>query len=289
MFKFTMSALMLNNILSATSSKGHVFVLPSNDGITFTNTLEEDDISVYNIINSNELVNYEYDRDEDDAYCFIVNDIVPLISRIKGLVTLSFDSLNNESFAYIHIKAENGKFEGKTALKDEETMEDILGLTENKKNARFHHRLDFNDQIIYIPKPMNDIGNSKILHFEQPLKPLIVESDNVIISIDLKTNEFLEHIKTETSEYNFKEMFDKSLFMNDKHDKLTGKVTLNVTSSFLEGAIKKHPSLISNMILIDLPSEMIPYNIIFLSMREVEQSTFYTASILSLRTKTQIN
>lgn len=285
MFKFTTSATLLNNILSATSSKGHIFVLPTKEGMTFSNSLEEDDISVYNMIDSDNLEKYEYDRNEDDVYCFMVQDLSPLISRITGLVTLSFDEMKDGEISFIHILAENGKFAGKTALKDEEHMEDTLGLNETKRDARHHHVITFLDQDLLVPKPMFDIGESKIFHFKNPIKPLIIESEDVVITIDNKKKEFRERIKTTTSEYAFSEKFDNSEKLSDEQPTqvFEGEINLNVTSSFLEGSIKKHQSPISDMLLIKIPSEMIPYNVVFISEKNVSGYSFFTASILSLR------
>ena len=207
MLKFKLPAKMLNDLLNATSMKGHIFVIPSKDGLSLSNTREEEDISVYNMIPKKSLIEYNYTEDETDVYCFMVGDILPLTSRMQSNVTLKFDKMVDNKKSYVHVASESGRFKGRATLKDEETMEDTLGLTPNKLTSRVQKEIKIGEQIFIIPEVIYNFGECQLLEFENKFQPLIVESDDVVLTVSQK--EMKEVIKTSTSSHEFTEKFQK--------------------------------------------------------------------------------
>lgn len=280
MFRFTMSATMLKEILLAISPKGHIFVIPSNEGITFTNSTEEDDTSTYVLVPAKELESFSYTRGEEDAYCFMVNEISPLISRITGDVTVAFDEEVLGQTSYIHIKAQNGKFEGRTTLNDEETRTVTLDFGDIKSESRYHKTINIGGNLYVIPVPMFEIGEVKGFKFKNPFKPLIVFTDEIEVMIT--EAQFHEKLQTITSVHNYYEDFT---FSENLSENFVGSnaIRINTTSDYIEQVIKKHNSPVNSMILIELEGMDIDYNVIFLSSKKVGEKFYYTSTVLSNR------
>lgn len=284
MFRFKLTARMLHDILNSTSMKGHIFVTPSNDGICFSNSREEEDISAYITVPKKSLEIFSYEGDEEDVYCFMVQDILPLISRIDGNVTLEFDmpAENENTKTYLYIESECGRYKGKTVLKDFETMEEALGLNNNKLEARYQKQIAIGNETLILPRIMTKFGKNKLIEFADDYKPLVIESDDV--SLTLSDEEMRQKIITLTSTTEFNARFAAAEILDGEEIDFDDEIVLNVTSSFLELAIKKHLDLINHVLLLKLDSISIPYNIVFLSKRAADENIFYTATILTLRT-----
>ena len=282
-FKFTTSASLLSLLLESTSNKGHVFIMPDSNGITFTNSKEEALISVYNCISADQFNTYTYNRDEEDAYCFMVGDVAALISGINGDVSLDFDLVDSKK-PFMKIKSLDGKISGSVALKDEVFMEDELGLKDAKLRAREHMNIALGEDSFTVPVIMVKMGMGKFFKFEKFFSPLIIFSDDVTMTVHNKANKLSEFVRTLTSTYTFSEGFSASKLLTEgAEDVFTEDVNLAVTSDSLEMAIKKHKGKVQHMILMKLNSKRLPYNAVFISERSIEGSTFTTASILDLR------
>jgi hypothetical protein len=284
MIKFNLPAKMLNDILNSTSTKGNIFVIPSESGLSISNSREEEAISVYNMIPEGSLDLFEYDEKVNDyVYCFTVSDVSELISKIQGNVSLSFDILEPSKKSYMHLESGNKKITCSALLKDETTMKGTLGLSENKMNSRHQLMIAIDDYTFVIPEVMAAMGENKLIELENPYSPLIVESDDV--SLIVTKNQIQEHINTITTSNTYIESFKNSIILNGDEKDFDKKIELPITSSYLESAIKKHKGQVTHFLLLKLASKSTPYNIVFLSKKEFNDKFFYTSTILKIRNK----
>ena len=111
--------------------------------------------------------------------------------------------------------------------------------------------------------------------FEEPF--------DVIHVLTINQKEMKEVVKTSTSSHEFTEKFQKTQILSGEKVDFNEDIILNVTSSFLELAIKKHTTNVKHVLLVRINSDSVKYSLLFLSERNLDGKSFYTSTLMTLR------